>query len=80
MVGSMAAFPVDHLVPEPEIRQKLELMLREQHHIEIPMIRWRPTLDTERWTLRVSCQIYNDEGDIDRLATALASSIAELGV
>ena len=80
MVGSMAAFPVDHIVPEPEIRQKLELMLREQHHIEIPMIRWRPTLDTERWTLRVSCQIYNDKGDIDRLATALASSIAELGV
>ncbi len=80
MVGSMAAFPLDHLVPEPDMREKLELMLREQHHIEIPMIRWRPALDAERWTLRVSCQIYNDEGDIDRLATALASSLAELGV
>ena len=80
MVGSMTAFPVDHLVPDPEIRQELELMLREKHHIEIPMIRWRPALDTEQWTLRVSCQIYNDKGDIDRRATALASSLAELGV
>src|SRR6266511_4370332 len=32
------------------------------------MIRWRPTADTERWILRVSCQIYNEDSDIDRLA------------
>jgi isopenicillin-N epimerase len=79
MMGSMAAFPIDHLVPDPEVRQRLESMLRERHQIEIPTIRWRPALDSERWTLRVSCQIYNDSGDIDRLATALTESLAELG-
>jgi len=80
MIGSMAAFPVDHLVPDPEMRQRLELILRERHHIEIPMIRWRPAPDTDRWTIRVSCQIYNDDSDIERMATALATSLEELGV
>ncbi len=80
MIGSMASFPIDHLAPEPEVRLRLETMLRERHHIEIPMIRWRPTADTERWTLRVSCQIYNEDSDIDRLAGALAASLQELGI
>ena len=79
MVGSMAAFPVDHLAPDAESRQRLELMLREEHHIEIPLIRWRPAPDKERWTLRVSCQIYNDESDIDTLARALTVSLRALG-
>jgi isopenicillin-N epimerase len=80
MMGSMAAFPIDHLVPNPEVRQSLEVILRESHHIEIPMIRWRPAPDTDRYTLRVSCQIYNDHSDLARLATALAASLEELGV
>ena len=79
MIGSMVAFPVDDLVPDPEMRQRLELILRERHHIEIPMIRWRPAPDTDRWTIRVSCQIYNDDSDMERLATALAASLEELG-
>ena len=70
----MVAFPVDDLVPDPEMRQRLELILREKYHIEIPMIRWRPAPDTDRWTIRVSCQIYNDDSDMERLATALAAS------
>ncbi len=80
MIGSMVAFPIDDLVPDPEMRQRLELILREKYHIEIPMIRWRPAPDTDRWTIRVSCQIYNDDSDIERLATALAKSLEELGV
>lgn len=79
MIGSMAAFPIDHLVPMPEARLRLESMLREEHAIEIPTIRWRPAPETERWTLRVSCQVYNDESDIDRLASALTTSLRELG-
>jgi selenocysteine lyase/cysteine desulfurase len=79
MIGSMAAFPVDHLVPNAEMRLRLDAMLRERHHIEIPFIRWRPAPDAEAWTLRVSCQIYNDDSDIERLATALTTSFAELG-
>jgi len=80
MIPSMVSLPVDQLVPTPEVRVKLELMLREQHHIEVPFLRWRPAPDIERWAIRVSCQAYNDAADIDVLARGLAASIEELGL
>lgn len=80
MIPSMVSLPVDQLVPSPELRLKLELMLREQYHIEIPFLRWRPAPDIERWAIRVSCQAYNDAADIDVLAKALTASIKELGL
>lgn len=71
MLGSMVSLPLDHLLQSAEARTDLELHLRERNRIEIPVLRWRPEPERERFALRVSCQHYNDASDIDRLAQAL---------
>ena len=78
MIPSMVSLPVDDLAPRGDDRMKLELMLREEHNIEVPFLRWRPVPGVEKWAIRVSCQAYNDTGDIEAMADALSASIAAL--
>ena len=68
--GSMIALPLPQpagWVPtahgEPDALQRA---LVEQHGIEVPVFSWK-----SRRLLRVSCHLYNEESDIDRLVNAL---------
>jgi isopenicillin-N epimerase len=63
-----ATYPVDPLHDE----------LFEQDHIEVPVYPWPHTRADEapkRRLLRVSAQIYNDDGDYDRLIEALSARV-----
>jgi isopenicillin-N epimerase len=77
MYGSMVSLPIDHLFTDAEARTELEQHLRESKGIEIPILRWREAPDRERFAIRVSCQIYNDRSDIERLAVALTEFLVK---
>lgn len=63
--GSMAHVPLPDGVPDD-----LQERLWQRHSIEIPVVRW----SDRRW-LRVSCHLYNDRGEIDRLLQALDAEL-----
>jgi len=70
MIGSMAAIPLPDLAGGGIYTDPLQTYLREKHNIVIPVTPGpRPS---QRW-LRLSAQIYNDAGDFERLAEALAA-------
>ncbi len=79
MLGSMAAVPVPGLTTDTGAAALHEALFR-RYRVEVPVGGWpargaRPrTDDPPRLVLlRVSAQRYNDEGDIDRLVTALGA-------
>lgn len=68
--GPMIALPLPASVGEPPKghMHPLQAALWEQHLIEVPIVNWHG-----RRFIRVSCHLYNDEADIDRLAAALGA-------
>lgn len=52
--------------PKPNAFDPLQTALWEQYRIEVPVMDWRG-----RRHLRVSCHLYNDRRDLDRLLSAL---------
>jgi isopenicillin-N epimerase len=66
--GTMIALPLpDSIGPVEEGHMHpLQRTLWERHQIEVPIVTWRGS----RY-IRVSCHLYNDEADIDRLVEAL---------
>jgi isopenicillin-N epimerase len=70
--GSMIALPLPDSVAETAEghMHPLQTRLWEKHRIEVPVINWRG----RRW-IRVSCHLYNDRSDIDRLVDALQNEI-----
>jgi isopenicillin-N epimerase len=67
--GTMAAMPLPDSntgPPKPGQRDPLQDALWERYRIEIPVVHWQG-----RRLLRVSCHLYNDEADLDRLFEAL---------
>lgn len=71
--GSMIALPLPETVEEPREghMHPLQTRLWEKHRIEVPIINWRG----RRW-IRVSCHLYNDQNDIDRLVAALRNELS----
>lgn len=67
--GPMIALPLPASVGEPPTghMHPLQVALWEQHQIEVPIVNWHG-----RRFIRVSCHLYNDEADIDRLVEALS--------
>jgi isopenicillin-N epimerase len=63
--GSMAHVPLP-----PGDHQWLQRALWERYGMEVPIIAW-----SGRRFIRVSCHLYNDRRQIDRLAAALAESL-----
>jgi isopenicillin-N epimerase len=77
MLSAMTAVPIDHRFPGAQERAQLEASLRDTFGIEVPLMRLRARTDEPyRWLIRVSCQAYNDESDIEQLRTALTSQAA----
>jgi isopenicillin-N epimerase len=75
MISAMTAVTIDHLFTDDEPRARLDAALRGESGIEVPIMRCG--LDPgqpPRWLIRVSCQGYNDEGDIDALRAALKAA------
>ncbi len=69
MVGVMATVPLPQRMGEgKEDAGKLRDALLEQDRIEVQLHAWRGRI----W-VRISTQIYNDIGDVERLADAVAS-------
>jgi isopenicillin-N epimerase len=67
MIGSMITVPLPAAAGRTtEEAVNLRLALLVEDRIEVPIHAWRGRL----WT-RVSCQVYNDRSDIDRLAVAV---------
>jgi len=66
--GSMIALPLPESVTPVSDGQMnpLQQALWEKHQIEVPIVTWRGTCQ-----IRVSCHLYNDRSDIDRLTAAL---------
>jgi isopenicillin-N epimerase len=68
MVGCMATVPLpERFGSGQEAADRLRDALLFEDHIEVPVIVFRDTL-----SLRLSAQVYNEPGDIDRLAEAVA--------
>jgi isopenicillin-N epimerase len=68
MIGCMAAVPLPERLGSGDRRnaQRVRDVLLFEHRIEVPVI----ARDDALWA-RVSIQVYNDESDIDHLATAV---------
>lgn len=66
--GSMIALPLPEAVtPVTDGHMHpLQQSLWEKHQIEVPIVTWR-----SKCYIRVSCHLYNDRADIDRLKAAL---------
>lgn len=62
-----------HVELPPGPASPLQNALWEQHGIEVPVVSWQ-----ERRALRVSCHLYNDREQIDRLVTAVAELLPQL--
>lgn len=71
--STMLSFPLPDSVDEvsPTRMHPLQQALWERHRIEAPVVSWGGS----RW-IRVSAHLYNDEGQIDLLATALEELLA----
>jgi isopenicillin-N epimerase len=46
---------------------QLQQALWDQHRIEVPVVNWQ-----DRWFIRVSCYLYNEQAEVDQLVEALA--------
>jgi isopenicillin-N epimerase len=71
--GSMIALPLPVDEPPPTHRgwgHPLQRGLWERHQIEVPILH-----AAGRWLVRVSCHVYNDRADVDKLADALAREL-----
>ncbi|MGE5179901.1 MAG: aminotransferase class V-fold PLP-dependent enzyme [Bacteroidota bacterium] len=69
MIGPMATVPMpERLGAEPEDAARVRDRLLFDHRIEVQLHAWRGRL----WT-RVSAQIYNELGDVERLAEAVSN-------
>lgn len=79
MIGSLAAVPLpsppprDPAAPLPAYGTPLQTSLVERHRVQVPIIEWFTPV--RRW-VRISCQVYNDVSQYDRLADALAEELA----
>ena len=72
MIGAMVTVPLPETAgstTEEAVRLRLALLVEDR--IEVPVHAWRGRL----WT-RVSCQVYNDRSDVDRLAEAVVRRLA----
>jgi isopenicillin-N epimerase len=74
--GTMITLPLPDGIGEVPHGQThpLQAALWERFQIEAPVVNWNG-----RRHIRVSCHLYNDEGDIDRLAMALGELLGEPG-
>ena len=79
MVGAMAALPIPGAQLDDRAAHALERALATADHIEIPIPPWpvpaarrAPGDPPERVLLRISAQRFNDPGDFEALAAALA--------
>lgn len=71
MIGSMVTVPLpEEAGSTADEAARLRLALLVEDHIEVPVHAWRGRL----WT-RVSCQVYNDRSDVDRLAEAVVRRV-----
>jgi isopenicillin-N epimerase len=76
MISAMVAVGIDHRFGDDEARTRLDRSLRDTFGIEVPVMRCRLDLDgPPRWLVRVSCQAYNDEPDIEALRLALTAAL-----
>ncbi|NOX56316.1 MAG: aminotransferase class V-fold PLP-dependent enzyme [Planctomycetes bacterium] len=66
--ASMVSLPLppSDITPRSGLRDPLQESLWSEYGIEVPVLTFR-----DRRILRVSCHLYNDRQDIDRLVTAL---------
>ena len=66
--GTMIALPLPDAVREPHEghMHPLQQALWDRHQIEVPIVDWQG-----RRFVRVSCHLYSDRGDVDRLVDAL---------
>lgn len=70
MIGSMASVPlnaIDFSTNQPSANA-LQQTLYQQHRFELPVF---PLRHSGEWCLRISMQAYNDERQIERLASVL---------
>ena len=71
LIGPMATVPLpDGLGTSRDDAGRLRDSLLFEDHIEVPVLSWR-----NRLHVRVSAQIYNDMGDVERLASAVDARI-----
>lgn len=76
MLGSMAALPLPDgtATTAPALYgDPLQDALLEEDHIEVPVVPWP---HPPKRLIRISAQLYNEEGDYQRLAKALQQRIA----
>ncbi len=68
--GSMVTVPLPEHLPVPQtwtgLPHPLQLTLTEKYKMEVPVVKWG-----HRMHIRVSCHLYNDRADVDRLCQAL---------
>lgn len=74
--GTMISLPlVDESLPPPDGSDNpgrvLQRRLWQEHSIEVPIVHWQG-----HWLVRVSCHLYTQRDDIDRLVDALARLLA----
>jgi isopenicillin-N epimerase len=80
MISAMVAVGIGDRFPDDEARTRLDHALRDTFGIEVPVMRCRLDLDgPPRWLVRVSCQAYNDESDIEALRLALTAALKDQG-
>jgi isopenicillin-N epimerase len=70
LIGATATIPLPAGLSDmtDDESKALQQSLYTDDRIEIPLIRWQNT-----WHLRVSCQVYNRQGDYHRLADVILS-------
>ena len=71
--GSMATLRLPRVAASnawPGKPHPLQVALWEQHQIEVPILQWKDQVH-----VRVSCHLYNDEQDIERLVSAIRALI-----
>jgi len=77
MIGSLAALPLPDGSPDPPesalYADPLQETLLRDHRIEVPVVPWPAP---PRRLVRVSAQLYNHREQYERLATALAATLA----
>ncbi|QDT38982.1 aminotransferase class V-fold PLP-dependent enzyme [Stratiformator vulcanicus] len=74
MFGSMITLPLPEVERDASFWKPdpLQIALREQDKIEVPVVHWGG-----RRFVRVSCHLYNDRPEIDRLAVALGEHLQD---
>ncbi|MEZ6067982.1 MAG: aminotransferase class V-fold PLP-dependent enzyme [Planctomycetaceae bacterium] len=73
--GSMVTMRLPRVVPSaswPARQHPLQIEMWERHRIEAPVIQWKDAVH-----VRVSCHLYNDTADVDRLVQAVRQFTVE---